>query len=147
VPYAQRMRIGKNPPQFNVSPRVRCWVSLQAGQAPLTPFLVTPAVVFAADQTSYGTSSVRYTTMRFIALRCWACSSTTSTNPALTISDSNSGMIFQDTGTIGGTNAAVAYMYPLTVRSVLEAPANTTTYSSVAYGGGLLTLQVLVDFA
>jgi hypothetical protein len=56
-------------------------------------------------------------------------------------------MQFQDTGTIYGTNAAVAFAFPLGLRATVISTSNTTTDSTIAYGGGLLTLQVLVDFA
>jgi hypothetical protein len=112
----------------------------------LTPFLVTPAVIIAADQAAYASTAPRYDTLRVIAMRVWACSSTPGSNPALTVTDAVTGMLFQDTGTIGGTNAAVAYVYPLSLRLSIELAASVTTLTTVAYGGGLLTLQVLVDF-
>lgn len=139
------LRIPKFAPQMVIAPTVVRWVRLfPAYAATTTSYPINASVVATADSVAYlGSGTFRYGFLTFVAIRAYSTGVTTAEN--LGINDATTG-----TDILGqaspGTPARVGYVFPLGVRTSLEATTSSVTHATVNYTGQVY-IDVLVKFA
>ncbi len=144
------------PPEFQVNPTITRKVRLivpYTGAA--LSFLVTPQAVSQQDGTDYtGSSTARFTQLRFLRFECWfgvPGMATGAVPPNFSVLDTASNISFTDTAGVGVDYAHVAYRPSLVARSQYQLVSSTTpmatiTVPALASTGGQFTVDVTVAF-
>jgi hypothetical protein len=130
---------------YTARPVIRRFVRDNITLVNTTPLAFRPLDVAALDQTEYGVSAVRYTTVKFIRARAYNTNSTS----GIILNETASGFQVSSEVAVGASIPAVGIGFSLATRQIPYATTATTSVFAIALESAVssnLVIDIFVEF-